>query len=75
MTILTGVGGGVCKFLDTRKGGSEKIVGLAGGGGAVKISSFARWVRVPSIMPGSTNFLRFYSITLKLSTKKEFVIL
>ena len=30
MKILTG--GGVRKFLDTRKGGSEKIVGLGGGG-------------------------------------------
>ena len=39
---IDGGGGGVCKFLDTLKGGSEKIVGLAGGGGAVKISSFAR---------------------------------
>ena len=46
MTILTGVGGGVCKFLDTRKGGSEKIVGLAGGGGVpLKFqASHARYV-------------------------------
>ena len=58
------------------EGGSEKIVGLArGGGGAAKISSFARKARVPSKMPGSTNFLRFYSIILKLSTKKELMIL
>ena len=31
MKILRG-GGGLRKFLDTRKGGSETIVGLKGGG-------------------------------------------
>ena len=35
MKILRG--GGLQKFLDTQRGGSEKFVGLPGGGGAPKI--------------------------------------
>ena len=39
---IDGGGGGGLQIFRHPKGGSEKIVGLAGGGGAVKISSFAR---------------------------------
>ena len=47
--------------------------------GILKITSnnltHSRWARVPSKMPGSNNLLSFYSIILKLGTKKELLIL
>ena len=36
---------------------------------------FARWARTRSKMPGFENFLSFYSVILKLGTKKELVVL
>ena len=41
MKILGG-GMGLRKFLYTQKGGSEKTVGLGGGGGAPKICTLSR---------------------------------